>query len=67
MAFGVVGAAGEGIGLAHGFTGAVGEGEVKAGEVEGPMCLAVVQVLGCVEVREVFVVCVDFELLFCPF
>ena len=47
LAFGVVGAMGEGIGLAHGFTGAVGEGEVEAGEVEGPLCLVAVQVLGC--------------------
>ena len=67
MTFGVVRAMGEGIGLAHGFTRTVGEVEVEAGKVEGPSCLAVVQVLGCAEVRKVFVVCVDFEFLFCPF
>ena len=67
MAFGVVRATGEGIRLAHGFARMVGEGEVKVGEVEGPSCLVAVQVLGCVEVGEVFVVCVDFKLFFCPF
>ena len=58
--------AGEGIRFPHRFSGVVGEGEVKAGEVEGPACLVAVQLLGSAEVGEVLVICVNLKLLLCP-
>jgi len=41
----------------------VGQDEVKPGEVQGPLCLAVVQLVGLSEVRQVLVICVDLKLL----
>ena len=43
------------------------EREVKAGEVERPSGLPPVQLLGCHEILQVFVICPDLALVFCAF
>ena len=63
MASRVVWAAGEGIWLTHLVARSVDEGEVEVGEVQGPACLAAVELLGSVEVGQVLVVCAYLNLL----
>ena len=53
----VVWVAGEVIWLTHLVARLVDEGEVEAGEVQGPTCLAAVKLLGSAEVGQVLVVC----------
>ena len=67
MALRVVWAAGEGIWLTHLVARSVDEGEVEAGEVQGPTCLAAVELLGSAEVGQVLVVCAYLNLLCCTF
>src|SRR6202795_3266457 len=59
----VVCTAGEGIGLAHAPSWLVVEGEVEAGQVEGPSGLAAVELLGGLEVLEVLMVRPDLKRL----
>src|SRR6202795_1333842 len=57
----VVRAVGEGVRLAHAPSWLVVEGEVKAGQVEGPSGLAAVELLGSPEVLEVLMVRPDLK------
>src|SRR5258708_38698556 len=41
----------------------VGQDEVKPGEVQGPLCLVAVQLVGLSEIRQVLMIHVDLELL----
>src|SRR5258707_6682688 len=41
----------------------VGQDEVKPGEVQGPSCLAAVQFVGLLEIRQVLMIHMDLELL----
>src|ERR1700675_4201430 len=59
----VVCAAGEGVRLAHAPSGLVVEGEVEAGQVEGPSGLVAVEFLGGPEVLEVLMVRPDLKRL----
>ena len=57
----MVGHAGKGIGLGVGFTRAVNQGEVKAGEVQGPSALTSAKVLSCVPILQIVVISDDLE------
>src|SRR6202795_1195253 len=59
----VVCAAGEGVRLAHALSWLVVEGEVEAGQVEGPSGLAAVELLGSLEVFEILMVRPDLKRL----
>src|SRR6202795_1124366 len=59
----VVCAAGEGIGFAHAPSWLVMEGEIEAGQVEGPSGLAAVELLGSPEVFEILMVRPDLKRL----
>src|SRR6266436_7665717 len=41
----------------------VGQDEVEPGEVQGPSCLAAVQLVSLSEIRQVLMICVDLKLL----
>src|SRR5258708_1143395 len=41
----------------------VGQDEVEPGEVQGPVCLAAVQLVSLSEIRQILMICVDLELL----
>src|SRR5260370_14031372 len=56
----------QGIRSAHLPSGLVGQDKVKPGEVQGPLCLAVVQFMGLSEVRQVLMIHVDLKLLIGP-
>src|SRR5258707_7850253 len=56
----------QGIRSAHLPSRLVGQDEVKPGEVQGPSCLAAVQFVGLLEIRQVLMICVDLELLIRP-
>src|SRR6266436_512979 len=53
----------QGIRPTHLPTQLVGQDEVKPGEVQGPSCLAVVQLMSLSEIGQVFMICVDLKLL----
>jgi len=44
----------------------VGQDKVEPGEVQGPSCLATVQLVGLSEIGQVLMICMDLELLVRP-
>ena len=52
----------QGIGLSHSSAWAVMQGEVEPGQIEGPLGLPSVELLGGLEILEVFVIHPDLKL-----
>lgn len=63
----VVGTARESIWFPHRAARSVMEEEVKMHEVERPVGLLMIELLGCHEVLEVLVICPDFHWALCIF